>query len=807
MKNLLKYGVMVLAALAVVACEEEPEPAPKPTPQPEPTPTTRPLEVEARFEATTKAAISDKMEIDWQTQNCKLSLVTNNGEFVLSKSVIAEEGVATFSFDIPYAAESADAYFCANELTATAMKVNVEAVATQAAAGSTNGLALTLMSKESISLAPASAKSAAKEEEEMLRVSTNLELATSLARYMVYSSEESLVGENILSVALEASVPINGSLVYNLAEGTSLLSQEGIAPSQVNLYTPYAVGAEKDSAKGIYMELVPAKFSGAKVVVGTDVAKYTFDYAEQEIAFECGVVHTHYFDLKNATSRIENGTQVVTYNTTNLLSSLSMSALGGEQDMGYYLASVDGVEDTTNYTADYYTQISFEAVDASGAVAEWVSGRIVNNNHPVLTIAKNESTEGRTATVRLLYTPSNKEFAIENPVIATMEVAQNGATATHALSYQWFGDSEIVVTGSGMEGVKGLGYFLAYLDGSATAVPDAEAIEPLFKTVEVASDAEWCRVSVVGANFNNLQLEAIEANPSTTEERVATITATFAGDTDTYTMTPDNTAFTLRVVQQPSKAEGEKSELYYTTANLSTALMVAPEGVSEKDLGYFFAMVDGVQTDDGGSKWFAALELECNVSWVTARISGNHIYLTVEPSTESSWRKGEITLTYPESDEEVEIVGGNPVVTVSITQMPTASDALTAVYTFDNNPNNIILQKDVTTGAAGCSNTGIHWLSVYKIINGAVDSTRDNTFGDEAHALTYSYVDAEGGAIDWLSASVGGDWLNYSAAENTSGKARVGYIHVHPATGAGQAYEGYDILDPCLVVKVTQSAE
>ena len=96
-------------------------------------------------------------------------------------------------------------------------------------------------------------------------------------------------------------------------------------------------------------------------------------------------------------------------------------------------------------------------------------------------------------------------------------------------------------------------------------------------------------------------------------------------------------------------------------------------------------------------------------------------------------------------------------------------------------------------------------MSVYKIINGEVDGTRDNSFSDEAHAMTYSYVDGEGRSIDWLSASVGGDWLNYSAAENTSGESRVGYIYVHPATKAGQVYEGYNILDPCLVVKVTQS--
>ncbi len=795
MKNLFKIGALALMSVAMLACEEPAlEPTPQPQPQPEPTPTTRTLDVEARFAATSKSALNDALEMEWSSQNASLVLLTDSGETISSNSVAVEDGVAVFNFTIPYETASADAFFCANTLTAASMKVVVDATNTQFEAGSTEGLSLTLMSTESIAVA-----------KESTEVVANLGLATSLARYMVYSSDATLVGEKVLSVGLEAEGSICGSLIYDLTEGTSSLTSPYNA-SQVNLTTPYEVGAEKDSAKGVYMEIAPTTVTGAKVTIRTDVAKYTFDFGSQGLEFALGAVHTHYFDLKNATSRLENGTQVVTYNTANLITTLSMSALGGEQDMGYYLASVDGVEDAGNYTADYYTQISFEFVNASGEIVDWLSGSIVNNNHPVITVAPNDSFEGRTATVKLVYTPSTKEFSVENPVIATIEVAQNGATATHSLSYQWFGDSVVNIAGEGMNGVKGLGYFLAYLDGSTAAVPDAEALELFFKTVSISCDADWCVATVVGGNFNNIQLEAIEPNPSTIESRTATVTATFEGDTNTYIMTPDNTAFTIQVVQQPSKEEGVKSELYYTTDNLSTSLVVTPEGVSsEKDLGYFFAMVDGFQTDDGDSKYFASLELVCEASWITARISGNHVYLTAEPSAEADWRQGVVTISYPESDEEVMVVGGNPVVTIEITQMPAVSDAPIAVYTFGNDPSNIVLQKDMVVDAAGCTNTGVTWMSVYKIIDGVVDGTRDNTFSDEAHAMTYTYVDSEGNAIDWLSASVGGDWLNYSAAENTSGKSRVGYILVHPATAAGQAYEGYNILNPCLKVKVTQS--
>ena len=804
MKRLFKFGVIALAVVAMFACENpQPEPQPEPKPEPEepaepsePAPTTRALDVVACFSATSKATLNDALEIDWAVAtNPSLVLLTDKGAKVTSKGVTVEEGDALFSFDIPCETSSVKAYLAPAELTATSMSVSIEALATQNVAGSTEGLALNFATPESVAVA-----------EEATEVVATLALTSSVARYMVYSSNEELVGESVLSVTLNAESDVCGTLVYNLAEGTTSLTA-GAKSAKTVLATPYVVGAEKDSAMGVYMEFAPTTAEGAVVVVKTDVATYNFEFGDEALEFSLGAVHTHYFDLKNATSRLENSAHIVSYNTANLLPALSMNALGGEQDMGYFLASVDGVEDTTNYTAEYYTQISFEIVGTSGEAVDWLSGSIVNNNHPVLSVAKNESFEGRTATVRLIYTPSNpKEYSVENPVIATIEVAQNGATATHSLAYQWFGDSVINVVGEGFSGVKGLGYFLAYIDGSTTAVSDAEALEPFFKSVSVSSDADWCVAAIVGGNFNNIQLEAIEANPSTTEQRVATITATFNGDRNTYLMTPDYTAFTIQVVQQPSRAEGVKSQLYYTTNYLTTSLVISSSGItSEKDLGYFFAMVDGIQTDDGGSKWFASLEMVCDAEWVSAQIRGNHIYLTAEPSSVADWRKAKIMISYPESDSDVAVIGGNPVVTIEITQLPAASEAPAAVYTFGNDTNNISLQRDMTVDAGGCTNKGVTWMSVYKIINGEVDGTRDNSFSDEAHAMTYSYVDGEGRSIDWLSASVGGDWLNYSAAENTSGESRVGYIYVHPATKAGQVYEGYNILDPCLVVKVTQS--
>lgn len=87
MKNLLKLGAVALLTLFMAACEETPEPQPQPKPEPEPTPTIRPLEVEAIFSATSKASLSDAMEFDWEPQNCKLVLLTNEAQQVESKSV------------------------------------------------------------------------------------------------------------------------------------------------------------------------------------------------------------------------------------------------------------------------------------------------------------------------------------------------------------------------------------------------------------------------------------------------------------------------------------------------------------------------------------------------------------------------------------------------------------------------------------------------------------------------------------------------------------------------------------------------
>lgn len=792
MKKSFRLLAFALAALSFVACgndDQEPPVEEKPTPEEE----VRTIEIGAWIDVTTRAALTDQIAMNWEGAQELFSVIDENGKQLTIKSLSATDGVL-LTVEVPKESTALKVLYAPSVLTPSSMQSTISAEATQLAAGSSEGIAITLMSPEWLSV-----------EGDAKRVDAPLELASSMLRFMVYSSESAFVDENILSVSLDAddSATLHGSLVFDLKDNGYKLNG-GVSFSKVSLATPYQIGAEKDTTKGVFMELAPAVSQGVKYVVATDVAKYTFEVTD-EVEFQMGTIHTAYFDLKNATSRLENDAQVVTYDTTYLTTSLQMSAMGGVQDMGYYLASVNGVQDTANYEADYYTQITFASRDAEGAAVDWVSCEIQNFNHPVLTIAKNASTEGRSCEVDIIYTPSSKIYAIENPVIATIAIAQNGATATHSLTYQWFGDQVVTIPGAGLSGVKGLGYFLAYLDGSPTAVADAEAIEPFFKTVEVVSDAEWCTATVVGGNFNNIQLENIEANPSTTEERTATITATFKGDTDTYIMTPDNTAFTIKVVQQPSKAAGVKSELYYTTANLSLAPVVSPAGVTEKDLGYFFAMVDGSQTDDGGSKYFATLEVASSASWLTARIGGNHLYITAEPSTEG-WRKGVISISYPESDQEVSVVGGNPVVSVEVTQMPASTSGNTAVYTFGNDPNNIVLRKDMTVGKGGCQNTGVTWMSVYKIVDGQVNPTRDNTFGDEAHAMTYSYVDDNGSAIDWLSASVGGgDWLNYSAAENTSGAQRVGYILVHPATAPGQAYEGYDILDPCLVVKVIQS--
>lgn len=791
MKKLSRIGAHLLAALAIVACQPVDEPTP-PTPDiPDEPAKTRTIEVELQPVVKTRAAIDDGAAFSWNDGDANQFAALADGKIYAPKAFSLESGKPVFTIEVPEETASLAAFYRASTLTPTAVNINIAAAPTQREAGLLENF--TLVGKESVAI-----------EAEATAVVATSELVTSVVRFGIYSSEEAYVGETIRSVVVAASQPINGTYKFDLARKSGTL-EGGTNTIELGLATTYAIGAEKDSAKGLYAQIAPATSAGVTYTVKTDVAKYTF-VMEGDVNFEAGTIHNIYFDLKNATSRLENNAQIVTYDTTYLTTALQMSAMGGQQDLGYYLAAVDGVQDTTNYEADYYSAISFDIKSDNGEAVDWVSCSIANYNHPIVNVARNTSEQGRTCTIDIIYTPSTKDYAIENPVVATIAVAQNGASAVSTLSYQWFGDAEIIIPGGGLNGAKGLGYFLAYLDGSATAVPDAEAIEPFFKTVEVTSNADWCRVSVVGGNFNNLQLEAVGANPSTTEERVATITATFKGDTETYKMEPDNTAFILRVVQQPAKAAGETSELYYTTANLSTSTVISAAGVVERDLGYFFAMVDGMQTDDGTSKYFASLEISVDVPWITARIGGNHFYITVDASQADSWRKGVVTISYPESDTEVALRGGNPAVTIEVTQMPTATEGNVAIYTFGNDPNNLSVRRDVEAASNGVQNLGVTWMSVYKIISGVVDSTRDNTFGDEAHAMTYSYVDGEGRPISWLSAGVGGDWLNYSAEANNTGALRVGYIHVHPATAPGQAYEGYDIPDPCLVVKVTQAA-
>ena len=236
MKRLFKLGVIALAAVAMFACENpQPEPQPEPKPEPEepaepsePAPTTRALDVVACFSATSKATLNDALEIDWAVAtNPSLVLLTDKGAKVTSKSVTVEEGDALFSFDIPCETSSVKAYLAPTELTATSMSVSIEALATQNVAGTTEGLSLNFATPESVAVA-----------EEATEVVAPLALTSSVARYMVYSSNEELVGESVLSVTLNAESDVCGTLVYNLAEGTTSLTA-GAKSAKTVLATPY----------------------------------------------------------------------------------------------------------------------------------------------------------------------------------------------------------------------------------------------------------------------------------------------------------------------------------------------------------------------------------------------------------------------------------------------------------------------------------------------------------------------------------------------------------------------------------------
>lgn len=295
MKKLNNLYLAALA-LAVTGCSNDPagEPTPVNTNQ-----NTRTIEITARISDDVRSDWTDGEGFNWDAAD-QFGVFTNAAENVQATdlTIDPETGAATFKASIKqeatkiwvyYPYRSVDNMATGGDCTA---HFNIAAAQTQAAAGKMESpaekIAFMGETAQEVSDSPIVAK---------------MRSMASLARFIIFSTDENLRTESVRSVTLTTSNKINGDRFCIGVFGDNNLRGESAANGTneitVSLETPYALAAadSKENADGIYMGLFPGALTGYTYKVVTDKAIYTF-VSENTKTFEQNTIHNIFLNLK-----------------------------------------------------------------------------------------------------------------------------------------------------------------------------------------------------------------------------------------------------------------------------------------------------------------------------------------------------------------------------------------------------------------------------------------------------------------------------------------------------------------------------
>lgn len=123
--------------------------------------------------------------------------------------------------------------------------------------------------------------------------------------FNIYASGD-YAGEQVQSIVFMADEPIGGGFQYDLtAVGDTLPAISGLWSDdiEVDLETPYEVGATLDGAKAVYMTVAPAEYDGL-LEVKTDKASYVYEYVRK---VERNKYYNVNIDLSKAKDRTATG--------------------------------------------------------------------------------------------------------------------------------------------------------------------------------------------------------------------------------------------------------------------------------------------------------------------------------------------------------------------------------------------------------------------------------------------------------------------------------------------------------------------
>lgn len=403
MKKIFKTLIAILPALVAVACTEAPEE----------TPVTnngelKEITLKVTPDVITKTIYTDGAGLHWDAENdgTKFGVADNtNGSHISTAIAVAEDGTATITCGVAAGATKIYPIYPkldnlgVNEGCATAY-FQIHAAQTQAVAGvmeSGDGK-LAMTTAEPLEVTEGSNTYNAK----MVNHSA-------IARFIIYST--SGVEDKVKSVKFEAVTAerINGKLIaicnWNDAPANHWFGAEGNKSTTVTLDTAYDLNGinTKESAKGIYMGVIPGTVTGYSYTITTDKGTYVFS-TESAKEFKSNTINNIYLNLDNAeftSNESGEGNKEVVFTYGNSAAVCNLPADGSGRFLNGALVSLTVGGESIAISADLVNHLTIVTEGGEG----WLNAKFENTNNFQLdiTVEKNKTTSVRSAKVYLAY--------------------------------------------------------------------------------------------------------------------------------------------------------------------------------------------------------------------------------------------------------------------------------------------------------------------------------------------------------------------------------------------------------------------
>jgi hypothetical protein len=486
MKKTIRIWIAALAAsvLSFAACSEKLDPAAQNA--------TRTIKVTANVEleeagsaVSTRANWTDGKGLQWEESDAtKLGLIDNKSTINASTTMtIATDGTAVFTGEVNAEATKFLATYPkvnagVNDGCST-IYFNIASAQTQAEAGAMKSAdgKVAMVGKAPIDLSS-----------EVTEYSASMRMISSLARFLVYSTEGKT--DKVKSVSVTSDQAISGARVAIVNwsnEGNREFNGGDVSKTAtVSLTEQFDLNGitSKDDTKGIYLGLIPATSTATTYTVTTDKGAYTFT-PSAAVEFKAGTIH-------NIALNLDKGTFASTENevifTPGVTADQGVNANANKLYLGATTATCGGEAVTMN--ADDCVLV---AIGDDGNAASWVTPfwENTNNYNLGISIEKNKTTSARAAKIYMEY----KGTRSKNYINVRQDAGTGVPTIVPTLSDAY--TTEIVYGG---ETVANAATLSLTVDGEAKGGADVDAYLS-YLTISCGAATANCSNGVISIVF------------------------------------------------------------------------------------------------------------------------------------------------------------------------------------------------------------------------------------------------------------------------------------------------------------------